>query len=298
MKTRFTTSDVILSIIAYSIVIFAVIITLYPLIYVFSASISQPQYVADGSVRLFPKGLYFETYKLIFKERELWTSYYNTIWYTVIGTALSVMLTMLAAYPLSRNNFPARRFYTFVITFTMFFSGGLIPSFILITKLGLYNTRWAMVIPGLISVWNLIICRTYLVQNIAEELLESCKIEGASEFRILRSIVFPLSKPILATLVIFYGVAQWNSFFPALIYLRDATLYPLQLYLRKIVLAASPEIVRQFNSQLDPATAARFNLFLQIKYAVIFVSVMPILMIYPFMQKHFVRGIMIGSLKG
>lgn len=300
MQAKLSLNELVLDIIVYILIVFAIIITLYPLLFVFSASISQPEYVARGEVLLLPRGLYFETYKLIFKEPELWRSYYNTVWYTVIGTILNVAATMLGAYPLSRarENFVSGRFYTFIIAFTMFFSGGLIPAYILVTKLGIYNTRWVMVIPGLISVWNLIICRTYLTQNIPEEMVESCRIEGASEFRILIRIVFPLSKAILATLVIFYGVGHWNAFFNALIFLRDESLHPLQIYLRKIVLASSPEILNSTNMQLDSATAAKLNLFLQIKYAVIFISIVPILMIYPFMQKHFVKGMIIGSIKG
>lgn len=284
--------------VVYTIVIFAVAITLYPFIYVLSASISNPHALSKGEVILLPKNIYFGSYIFILKTPEIWRAYYNTIWYTIVGTIFNIIFTVLAAYPLSRSQFLARKFYMFLFVFTMFFSGGMIPSYILISRLGLYNTRWVMIIPGLIATWNMIICRTYMQTTIPDELIEAAKIEGSSEFSILRSIVIPLSKPILATLTIFYGVGHWNSFFNALIYLRDPNLQPLQIILRRILLSASPDILKSQQNSFSYAETAQAMLFLQIKYAVIFTSILPILLLYPFLQKHFVKGIMIGSLKG
>jgi putative aldouronate transport system permease protein len=275
-----------------------VLITYYPFWYVFSASISTPQLLAQGTIYLIPRQFYIETYRIILREPSLWRAYYNTVWYVVVGTLLNVIFTLLAAYPLSRKEFTSRNIYTFIFVFTMFFSGGLIPFFILINRLGMYNTRWAMVVPGLIAVWNLVICRTYIQTSIPDSLIESARIEGANEFNILFRFILPLSRPIIATLIVFYGVGHWNTFFNALIFLPRPELQPLQVYLRRILLASSGDILRSATTTLDYATTSQLSLFLQIKYAVIIVAIVPIMMIYPFMQKYFMKGIMIGALKG
>ncbi|MEW5814960.1 MAG: carbohydrate ABC transporter permease [Spirochaetota bacterium] len=280
--------------IAYSIVFIAVIVTLLPLIYVLNASFSDPYYVSRGDILLYPKGFYLESYKTIFAEKEVWQAYYNTILYTFFGTFLNLTFTMLAAYPLTRRKFFARSFFSFFFLFTMFFSGGLIPLYLIVVKLGMYNTRWAMIIPPLISVWNLIICRTYIQTSIPEELIECAKIEGCSEFRILRAIIVPLSKPIIATLIIFYGVNHWNSYFNALVFLRNERLQPLQLYLRKVLMASSPDLLQSYAVRLDEVSTRMQLLFTQIKFSMIIVSILPILLIYPFFQKYFVKGMLIG----
>jgi putative aldouronate transport system permease protein len=267
------------------------IITLYPFLFVFSMSISDPKYVLDQSVWLFPKGFSVESYKRVFENPDIWTSYYNTIFYTAIGTALNVMLTIFGAYPLSRKNFFARKQLMIFIVFTMFFSGGLIPLFILIKDLGLYNTRWALIIPGVISAFLLIVTRTFF-QSIPESLDESAKMDGANDITILFKIIMPLSKPIIAVLALFYAVGHWNSYFPAMIYLPDAKLQPLQLYLVKILIQNQDKLSEGLTDELDRALFT-----LQLKYSIIIVAVLPILLVYPFLQKYFAKGVMLGSLK-
>jgi putative aldouronate transport system permease protein len=288
-----TVDDYVVDTLAYVFVIFAALITIYPFLYTLSASISDPIAVIRGEVFIWPVGLSLDAYGKIFTSAEIWVYYYNTVWYTVIGTVLNVLFTALAAYPLSRRHFFGKRFFTVYVTIPMFFSGGLIPLFILVTKIGLYNQRMAMVLPGLIAVWNLIICRTFF-QSIPEELTDSAKIDGCSPIRTLFSIVMPLSKAVLAVLVIYYGIGHWNSFIDALIFLPDARLHPIQIYLRRVLIQASPELMAKLGQSMGNRPLSVF----QVKYAVAMVVIGPIILIYPFLQKYFVKGVMIGSLKG
>jgi putative aldouronate transport system permease protein len=290
MKVK--SSDRLYDAIVYVVVTFVLVVTLYPFVYVLSMSVSDPQAVVKGQVFLFPVGLDFSSYSVVFADKEIVSHYYNTIWYTVVGTFLNVLFTVVMAYPLSKKKFFARNFFTLVIVITMFFSGGLIPTYILIVKLGLYGTRWSIVLPPLIAVWNVIICRTFF-QSLPEELFENARLEGASEGKILWKIVIPLSQPIIAVLTLFYGIGRWNEFFSALIFLPDSKLHPIQIYLRRILIQASPEVLQ--NSEL---VGQGVLTMLQIKYAVIIVTILPIVMLYPFLQKYFVKGVMIGALKG
>ena len=290
MKAR--SSDILYDIVVYIVVTFVLLVTLYPFIYVLSMSISAPQAVVKGQVFLFPVGLDFSSYSVVFADKEILRYYYNTIWYTVLGTFLNVLFTAIMAYPLSKKQFFARNFFTLVIVITMFFGGGLIPTYILIVKLGLYGSRWAIILLPLIGVWNVIICRTFF-QSLPEELFENARLEGASEGKILWEIVMPLSKPIIAVLTLFYGIGRWNDFFSALIFLPDSKLHPIQIYLRRVLIQASPELMQ--NSEL---VGQGVLTMLQIKYAVIIATILPIIMLYPFLQKYFVKGVMIGALKG
>ncbi len=269
-----------------------VAITLYPFIYVLSMSISEPQYVVDGSVWLYPKGFSLSSYRTVFVDKQIWIAYYNTVFYTVVGSLLSVTFTMLAAFPLSRRDFFARNWIMAIIVITMFFGGGLIPSYLLIQELGLYDTRWAILLPGLTGAFYIIITRTFL-QSIPDSLSESAKIDGANDIRILRSIILPLSKPILAVLTLFFAVGYWNSYFSALIYLSDVNKQPVSLFLVK-VLVQNQDLLRErmASSQLEQGF-----LSVQLKYALIIIVILPILIVYPFLQKYFVKGVMIGSLK-
>lgn len=294
LTPRKTLEDIIFDIVVYTGVTFAFIVTLYPFIYVLSMSISDPGAVLRKEVFLWPKGFSLQAYERVLQDKSIWQSYYNTVWYTGVGTILNLIFTIMAAYPLSKKNFSARGFFTFIFVFTMFFSGGLIPAFILVVKLGLYNTRWAIVIPPLIYTFNLIICRTFF-QTLPEDLFECARIEGAGEWRIVWKIVLPLSTPIVAVLALFYGIGHWNSFFPALLYLPNGKLQPIQLYLRRVLIQASPEAIQQF----ETGEAGRGVMaMLQIKYAVMIVAILPITLLYPFLQKYFVKGVMIGALKG
>ena len=257
-------------------------------------SISDPVAVARREIFLLPKGFSLDAYRTVLNDPTVIRSYYNTIWYTSVGTALNLVFTVMAAYPLSKRNFSARGVLMFLFVFTMFFSGGLIPLFVLVVKLGLYATRWAIVIPTLIAMFNLIICRTFF-QTLPEDLFECARIEGAGEWRIVWKIVLPLSRPIVAVLILFYGIGHWNSFFPALLYLPDADLQPIQIYLRRVLIQASPEAVQQFETG---ESGRGVMAMVQIKFAVMIVAVLPILLLYPFLQKYFVKGVLIGALKG
>ena len=286
--------DLVFDVVVYGIGVFALIITLYPFLYVFSASISGGTAVLRGDVWLFPKGFSLNSYRIVFDDRTIWRSYYNTLWYTGVGTAMNVLFTVMAAYPLSKKRFFLRNFFTLVFIFTMYFSGGMIPTFILVVRLGLYGTRWAIVFPTLIATWNLIICRTFF-QSLPEDLFECARIEGCSEWRMIWKIVLPLSTPIIAVLTLFYGVAHWNSWFPATLYLPKTELHPIQVYLRRVLIQQSSEQIEQMNVELVGEAVLSM---MQIKYAVIIVAITPILALYPFLQRYFVKGVMIGSLKG
>lgn len=294
VRRALTVEDVVVDAVVYVGVAFAFVITLYPFVFVLSMSISDPVAVVRREVFLLPKGFSLDAYRTVLNDPVVLRSYYNTIWYTGVGTTLNVVFTMMAAYPLSKRNFSARRVLMFLFVLTMFFSGGLIPMFVLVVKLGLYATRWAIVIPPLIATFNLIICRTFF-QTLPEDLFECARIEGAGEWRIVYKIVAPLSKPIIAVLVLFYGVNHWNSFFPALLYLPKVDLQPIQLYLRRVLIQASPEAVQQFETG---EAGEGIMAMVQIKFAVMIVAVLPILLLYPFLQRYFVKGVLIGALKG
>lgn len=275
----------------YAVMLFVICITLYPFLFVFSMSISKPIYVMEQSVWLFPKGLSFSAYERIFDNPEVWRSYGNTLFYTVAGTLLNVTMTALAAYPLSRKGFFLRKYMMLFVVVTMFFGGGMIPMFILMQELGIYNTRWAILLPTAASAFLIIIARTFF-QSIPESLHESAKLDGANDMTILTRIVLPLSQPILAVLTLFYAVNHWNSFFPALMYLPDPSLQPLSLYLMKILVQGQEVMVEGMIDSYDRTMHS-----IQIKYAMIIITVLPIVTIYPFLQKYFVQGVMIGSLK-
>lgn len=268
--------------------------TAYPIIYVLSASISSPQALVAGKVWLWPVDFSLEGYKAVIEYKKVWTGYGNSIFYTAIGTVINLVMTVAAAYPLSRKDLRGRNAIMLLFTFTMLFSGGMIPSYLLINNLGLLNSRWAMLLPSALSVYNVIVTTTYFRTNIPDELLESARIDGCSDFKFLTAIVIPLSGAILAVMALFYSVSHWNSFFDALLYLSDPKKYPLQIVLREILL---------LNTASDLTTGvadetARLYLNELLKYALIIVASAPLLIMYPFVQKYFVKGVMIGSVKG
>lgn len=276
--------------IIYVFVIMAIAATLYPFIYVISMSISEPKYVIQQSVWLFPKGFSTEAYQVVFQNKNIWQSYYNTIWYTLIGSGLNIFMTIITAYPLSRKGFSGKRFFTFFMVATMFFSGGLIPMFLLIKNLGLYDTKWAIVLPAALSAWNVIIARTFF-QSIPESIQESAQIDGCSDIGILFKIILPLSMPIIAVIGLFSAVGFWNSYFSALIYLPSPGNHPLQMYLMKVLIQNSEELAGSARGMSRTLIGA------QLKYAIIIVSVLPIVSVYPFLQKYFMKGVMIGAIK-
>ncbi|ETT86246.1 carbohydrate ABC transporter permease [Viridibacillus sp. FSL R5-0477] len=280
----------------FNIVFLAIValLVIYPLVFVLSASLSNPQYVLSGELWLWPKEFTLDAYEKVFKNEDIINGFVNTLKYTVFGTILNVIMTILAAYPLSRRDLKGRGFIMAFIVFTMFFSGGLIPTYLLIRDLGMLNTFWVMVIPNAVAVWNIIIMRTFF-QSIPHELEESAMIDGAGNFKILWSIVLPLSFPVIAVMVLFYSVGHWNSYFQALIYLQDQDKFPLQLILRQILIQGQTDDMIKATSESFLAQQLSVE---GLKYAVLIVANLPMLMLYPFLQRYFVKGVMIGSLKG
>lgn len=287
--------DRIFNLINYTLLTLLTLIVLYPLVFVLSASISNPEQVLRGEMWLIPKGFNLDAYAKIFQNKDILLGYSNTILYTVIGTALNVVMTICAAYPLSRRDLAGRGLVTGLIVFTMFFGGGLIPTYLLIKNLNMLDTLWVMIIPNAVSVWNIIIMRTFFQQSIPGELQESAMIDGCTHIQTLLRIVLPLSMPIIAVMVLFYAVGHWNSYFNALIYLTTKEKFPLQLILREILIQSdSGEFVK-----LTSESAVRMKMSVEgLKYAVLVVANLPMLMLYPFLQRYFVKGIMIGALKG
>ncbi|WP_422658737.1 carbohydrate ABC transporter permease [Paenibacillus sp. EC2-1] len=295
-----TKRDRIFLICNYIYVFFAFLIVFYPLVYMVSASISDPKLVGSGEMWLFPKGITFDGYKRVFENTSIWIGYGNTILYTVVGTTINLVVTLPAAYALSRKDFIGRNFFMGMFMVTMFFGGGLVPSYLLVKQLGMIDTIWAIVIPSAASIWNIIVSRTFFQSSIPKELQEAAQIDGCTNMRLFVKIILPLSMPIIAVMALFYGVGNWNSYFSALIYLNDSAKYPLQLVLRQILVLQ--QMSAQGGGAIDASTAAAMNSKAEIaalvKYAVIIVATVPIIAIYPFLQRYFVQGVMIGSVKG
>ncbi|MBM6615445.1 carbohydrate ABC transporter permease [Desemzia sp. RIT804] len=293
-------TDRIFLTIVYLLLFVAFLLVAYPLIYILSASISDPAVVNSGEMWLFPKEVTFEGYRTILQNEAIWRGYLNTIIYTVVGTLINLLVTIPAGYVLSREEFPLKSFFTKMMIITMFVSGGLIPSYILVNDLGLSNTMWALILPGAASVYNIVITRTFFQSTIPEELTEAALMDGASDFKIFSSIVLPLSKPILAVMALFYGVGHWNQYFQALIYIDDRKKYPLQMVLREILVLQ--DLSSNPSTMMSEETAMYLNeqqnLSAIIKYGVMIVATLPIIIVYPFLQKYFVKGVMIGSIKG
>lgn len=273
------------------------VIAAYPLIFVLSASFSEPSSVITGKVVLWPVNFTVEGYKTILEYAGIWTGYRNTIFYTLIGTTINICLTLPAAYALSRADFKARGFFTAFFSFTMFFNGGLIPTYLVVKDLGLVNNPAVLVILGAVSVWNMMITRTFFQGSIPHSLEEAAYLDGCSTTRLFLQIVLPLSTPIIAVLVLFYAVGHWNNYFNALIYLSKAEHYPLQLYLRNVLiledvsaLMSDTEAVQEWLERLERKEAMKFG--------VVVVSSVPVLVLYPFLQKYFVKGMTIGAIKG
>lgn len=289
-------SDLIFEAVVVTLGVFIIIVMGYPLVYVLSASFSDPMTISNGSMWLLPKGFNLNAYKEVFKSKDIWIGYRNTVIYAVTGTFINVVMTTMAAYPLSRPDLAGKNVLTFLITFTMFFSGGMIPSFINIQNLHLLNTMWSMVLPGAIGVTNMIIMRNYFQHSIPGELVEAAYADGCTNLGVLFRIVLPLSKSILAVMFIFYFVGHWNAYFNALLYLDDKGKYPLQVFLRSVLIQNNPGDMlggagSQDSSQLQ-------LIYETLKYAIIVVSSVPVLVMYPFVQRYFSKGIMMGALKG
>ena len=294
MKVKRSTGDKVFDIVNYTFLIFLTLIVLYPLVYVLSASFSSPYAVTSGQVWLFPKDVSLVGYETVFKDPNIVSGFFYAVYRTVLGTLIGVVMTMMAAYPLSVRDFAGRGVFMKLLTFTMMFGGGLLPSFLNINELGLYGTYWALVIPGAVGVYNVIITRTFIQSTIPYDLYESASLDGCSDLGYFLKVVIPLSKPILAVLTMYVAVGHWNDYFNAMIYLKSDN-YPLQVVLRNIILM----------NQIDPENMADVDTMMKmqglaelLKYSLIVISSVPMLLLYPFIQKHFVKGVMIGAIKG
>ncbi len=269
------------------------LVTLYPLLYVVFASFSNPtEFAKHTGILLWPTGYSLEAYKVVLEKPEIWTGYGNTLFYVIVGTVVNMAFTISLAYVVSRPGLYWNKIIMLLIIFTMYFQGGLIPTYLLVNNMGLVDTRWAPILPTAISTFNLIILRTGFA-GVPVSLEEAAKIDGASPFRIMVKIIFPLAMPTIAVIILYYAVQHWNSWFQEMIYLRDQDLYPLQLYLRQILIDN-----QQDDMVMATRTADQQALSEIIKYSTIMVSTVPILLVYPFLQKYFTKGVMIGAVKG
>ncbi|QHT63313.1 carbohydrate ABC transporter permease [Paenibacillus lycopersici] len=272
------------------------IVCIYPMLYVIFASFSDPKLLMQHQgILLKPLGFTLKGYSLVLKNPNISIGYYNTVFYVVVGTFISMIFTCFGGYALSRKGVLFSKYILMLITITMFFSGGLIPFYLLVKNLGIYDTRWAIILPSAINTWNLIIMRTSFMQ-IPESLEESAKIDGANDFTVLFRIILPLSMPIIAVMVLFYGVAMWNSWFNAAIFLRDRNTFPIQLILREILIQNDKGSMLQVQNGISGQAEDMYRALIQ--YTTIVIATLPILCAYPFLQKYFVKGIMVGSLKG
>lgn len=292
---KMSREDQIFYIVNTVIMILIAIVMVYPLYYIVMASVTDPTVVNTGKLLLFPEKIYLEGYKAAFSYKQLYTGFLNSVFYTVMGTAISIFLTIPGAYALSRRDLKGRNVVMFLFTFTMFFSGGMVPSYMLINKLRLIDTVWAMVLPGALSVYNLIVVRTFFQTNLPDELLEAAKVDGCSDLKFFWNIALRVSGTIIAVMVLFYAVGIWNSYFNAIMYLNSRSRMPLQAVLRDLL------ILNTVTNELPidaTETVSRMMRADQLKYCVIIISTVPMMILYPFIQKHFTKGVMIGSIKG
>jgi ABC-type glycerol-3-phosphate transport system permease component len=290
-----TFEDRVFATIVLGVLTLMLLLVLYPLVYVVSSSFSSPDAVAAGRVVLWPVNLSLEGYKAVFTNSMIGIGYMNSIIYTVLGTLINVTFTLIAAYPLASPDLPLRNLVMVLFTVTMLFSGGMIPDYILLRNLRILNTRFAILIPGAIAAYNMIITRTFISSSIPQELREAADIDGCSDMQYFLHVILPLSKAVIAVITLYYAVGHWNSYFNAFLYLTNKNLFPLQIVLRDILIANSIDP----SATLDPELmAAKQGMADLLKFSLIIVSSLPVMMIYPFIQKYFIKGVMIGSIKG
>lgn len=304
-KIASTGKDKVFYTINTAVLVLILLIIALPLLYLFCNAFSGSDAVAAGKVTFWPQvrgdegtyhlGVSLDGFIAVFKNDNILNGYMNTIFYTVVGTIINLVMTLLAAYPLSRWDLKGKDKIMMLFAFTMIFSGGMIPSYLLIKDLGMLNTRWALLLPGAISVYNMVICRTFFQSTLPKELLEAAQIDGCSDFRFFLQMALPLSKAVIAVIGLYYAVAHWNAYFNAFLYITKQELYPLQIVLKEILISnnVTPDMLEGANTG-----AVDFNLIHVLKYASIIVACLPIWIIYPFVQKYFVQGVMIGSIKG
>lgn len=293
-KVKRSGSDQRLEIILIIILSIIGVIMLYPLLVVLSTSFSAPSAVTSGKVWLFPVDFSLEGYKAVFRTNDVLIGYRNSLFYMVVGTIVNLFMTLITAYPLSRDDLVGQGIIMKLFTFTMIFSGGMIPNYLLMKDLGLLNTVWVMIIPGAISVYNMIITRTFIKSNIPKEMLEASQIDGCSDIQYFIKMVLPLSGAVIAVITLYYAIAHWNAYFNAFMYLNDKDLYPLQIFLKNILVSNQVEA----DMIVDEQVQAIEGIAEVLKYSLIVVAVVPVMIIYPFVQKHFVKGVMIGAVKG
>jgi len=294
LRIRDSFGDRVFMFFVYLFLVLVLLVVLYPVIYIVSASFSDPNAVTAGKVWLYPVDFSLRGYQVTFQNPQIVTGYLNSLFYTVVGTFISVVLTVFVAYPLSRRDLYGSNFLMFLITFTLIFSGGLIPTYLVVKQLGMIDTRWALLIPQAVAAFQVIIARTFFRSTIPEELVEAAELDGCNDLQFLWSVVLPLSKPIIAVLALMYAVSQWNGYFDALIYLKSSDLQPLQIVLRNILILNTTA-----SGSMDAAAMAqRRQLADLLKYCLVVVGSVPVLLIYPFVQRYFVKGMLIGSIKG
>ncbi len=293
---RESRQDAVFNVINVVVMVIVLVAILYPLYFIVIASISSPNAVNGGRVLLYPQDITFSGYKRILEYEPIWRGYLNSLFYTIAGTLLNLAVTLPAGYALSRKHLFARRPLLLLFAFTMFFSGGMIPTYMVVKNLGLLNTVWAMLLPGACSVYNIIVTKTFMEMNIPAELLDASRIDGCTDFTTFFNVVLPLSRPIIAVMTMFYAVGHWNSYFDALIYLDDEKLFPLQLVLRELLLQS--QVSGAMTSGGMSSIAERAVIAEQMKYGVIIVACIPMMIMFPFVIKHFKKGVMIGSIKG
>ena len=289
-------ADPLFALVTYGLIGLSIIAIIYPLYFIVIASISDPNLVQQGKVILFPRGVTFDGYLTIFGTSTIVRGFANSVLYTVVGTTLSVAMILTGAYALSRRDMPGRNLFMILFVITMFFDGGMIARYLVVKELGMLNTLWAVVLPGAVGVWNLIIARTFLQQNLSPELREAAQLDGASDFRFFFGIAIPLSKPLIVLMVMIHLVANWNAFFDAMIYLNDESKYPLQLILRNVLIQSQASSSGMDMASMD-STAAAQRMGELLKYSMIVVSTIPLLIAFPFLQRHFIKGATLGALK-
>lgn len=294
-KINNSLGDKIFDVINYIVLTLILIIVAYPIYFVIISSISDPAAVASGQVKWFPIKLNFEGYEMVFKDKALVQGFINSVIYTVVGTLTNLIVTIPAAYALSRDDLKGRKYIMIFFMITMFVGGGLMPTYLVVQSLGLVDSMWSLILPGAISVYNMIVARTFFQANLSGEILDAAKIDGCSNTQFFIRIALPLSKAIIAILVLYYGVGHWNSYFSSLIYITSPEKFPLQLVLRSILVQSTmqQEMVKDLAELQKQQQLAEL-----MKYSLIIISSVPMLLLYPFVQKHFVKGVMIGSIKG
>ncbi|MDY4061543.1 MAG: carbohydrate ABC transporter permease [Candidatus Limiplasma sp.] len=298
-RIRHSKEDTIFNAIVMTVVTLLFLIVLFPLLHIVAASFSSANALYSGKVFIFPYDISLGGYDLVFKNAEFWRSYGNTILYTVVGTLTDVTVIMLCAYPLSRRELPGRNIIMGLLVFTMYFSGGMIPSFLVVRDMGLMDTMWALILPGCLSVYQMIVARTFIQSTIPREMLEAAQIDGCSDARYFVDIVLPLSKAVIAVTCLFRAVVHWNAYFDAMLYINTRAKIPVQLVLRDILIASDYQTSFNDLGMMDPEAAEAIQRTAEImKYSLIVVSSAPIMLFYPFAQKYFIQGVMIGSVKG